>query len=71
MNVDVHTGIVHDAIACAAFLKFHPQLPKQGARVVTRAPHDAARHQRHSVEVSNAGESALVTYLITAIIDDQ
>ncbi|XP_028172131.1 E3 ubiquitin-protein ligase highwire-like [Ostrinia furnacalis] len=50
-----HEGIVHDAIACAAFLKFHPQLPKQGARVVTRAPHDhAARHQRHSVEVSNA-----------------
>ncbi|KAL0852363.1 hypothetical protein ABMA28_000563 [Loxostege sticticalis] len=50
-----HEGIVHDAIACAAFLKFHPQLPKQGARVVTRAAHDhVARHQRHSVEVSNA-----------------
>ncbi|XP_063837952.1 E3 ubiquitin-protein ligase highwire-like [Ostrinia nubilalis] len=50
-----HEGTLHDAIACAAFLKFHPQLPKQGARVVTRAPHDhAARHQRHSVEVSNA-----------------
>ncbi|CAG4984339.1 unnamed protein product, partial [Parnassius apollo] len=31
-----HEGIVHDAIACAAFLKFHPQLPKQGARVLTR-----------------------------------
>ncbi|KAH9644212.1 hypothetical protein HF086_008701 [Spodoptera exigua] len=52
-----HEGIVHDAIACAAFLKFHPQLPKQGARVVTRPAHDVtpARHQRHSVEVSNAG----------------
>ncbi|XP_063374022.1 E3 ubiquitin-protein ligase MYCBP2 [Cydia amplana] len=54
-----HEGIVHDAIACAAFLKFHPQLPKQGARVVTRAPHDlsVSRPQRHSVEVStNAGQ---------------
>ncbi|CAH0402064.1 unnamed protein product [Chilo suppressalis] len=50
-----HEGIVHDAIACAAFLKFHPQLPKQGARVVTRAPSDhSVRLQRHSVEVSNA-----------------
>ncbi|XP_060809498.1 E3 ubiquitin-protein ligase MYCBP2 [Amyelois transitella] len=53
-----HEGIVHDAIACAAFLKFHPQLPKQGARVVTRASHDLStpRQQRHSVEVSNAGQ---------------
>ncbi|XP_052752649.1 E3 ubiquitin-protein ligase MYCBP2 isoform X3 [Galleria mellonella] len=53
-----HEGIVHDAIACAAFLKFHPQLPKQGARVVTRGLHDVTspRLQRHSVEVSNAGQ---------------
>ncbi|XP_064076475.1 E3 ubiquitin-protein ligase MYCBP2 [Vanessa tameamea] len=53
-----HEGIVHDAIACAAFLKFHPQLPKAGARVVTRPPHDTPppRPQRHSVEVSNAGQ---------------
>ncbi|XP_028043251.1 E3 ubiquitin-protein ligase MYCBP2 isoform X2 [Bombyx mandarina] len=53
-----HEGIVHDAIACAAFLKFHPQLPKQGTRVVTRSSHDfsLARNQRHSVEVSNAGQ---------------
>ncbi|XP_041987793.1 E3 ubiquitin-protein ligase highwire [Aricia agestis] len=53
-----HEGIVHDAIACAAFLKFHPQLPKWGARVVTRASHDMPppRPQRHSVEVSNAGQ---------------
>lgn len=52
------TGIVHDAIACAAFLKFHPLLPKQGARVVTRkTSYDVAqqRPQRHSVEVSSAG----------------
>ncbi|KAJ2954521.1 hypothetical protein O0L34_g2805 [Tuta absoluta] len=52
-----HEGIVHDAIACAAFLKFHPQLPKQGARVITRTAHDVVPHtQRHSVEVSNAGQ---------------
>ncbi|XP_038216347.1 E3 ubiquitin-protein ligase highwire [Zerene cesonia] len=54
-----HEGIVHDAIACAAFLKFHPQLPKAGALVVTRgAPHDPPipKPQRHSVEVSNAGQ---------------
>ena len=25
-----HEGIVHDAMACASFLKFHPSLPKQG-----------------------------------------
>lgn len=31
-----HEGIVHDAMACASFLKFHPTLPKQGAMVVTR-----------------------------------
>ncbi|EFA00365.2 E3 ubiquitin-protein ligase MYCBP2-like Protein [Tribolium castaneum] len=62
-----HEGIVHDAMACASFLKFHPTLPKQGALVVTRqpeAPVDKRRQelskeekarQRHSVEVSNAG----------------
>ncbi|KAG5884570.1 hypothetical protein JTB14_006595 [Gonioctena quinquepunctata] len=62
-----HEGLVHDAMACASFLKFHPTLPKQGAAVVTRnqdLPVDK-RHkeltkeerarQRHSVEVSNAG----------------
>lgn len=31
-----HEGLVHDAMACASFLKFHPTLPKQGALVVTR-----------------------------------
>lgn len=51
-------GIVHDAIASATYLKFHPKLPKQGTRVVTRPAHDAshARLQRHSVEVSNASK---------------
>ncbi|XP_050683096.1 E3 ubiquitin-protein ligase MYCBP2 [Leptidea sinapis] len=53
-----HEGIVPDAIACAAFLKFHPQLPKAGAQVVTRGSHDtsAPKPQRHSVEVTNAGQ---------------
>ncbi|XP_052746829.1 E3 ubiquitin-protein ligase highwire isoform X2 [Bicyclus anynana] len=53
-----HEGIVHDAIACSAFLKFHPALPKAGAQVVTRPPHEAPppRPQRHSVEVSNTGQ---------------
>lgn len=60
-----HEGIVHDAMACASFLKFHPSLPKQGAIVVTRHPsdksdkHDALTkeqkaRQRHSVEVSTS-----------------
>ncbi|CAH0546546.1 unnamed protein product [Brassicogethes aeneus] len=61
-----HEGIVHDAMACASFLKFHPTLPKQGALVVTRHqefPVDKRKQaltkeekarQRHSVEVSNA-----------------
>lgn len=26
-----HEGIVHDAMACSSFLKFHPTLPKNGA----------------------------------------
>lgn len=54
-------------MACASFLKFHPTLPKQGALVVTRHPEYAIdkrrqelskeekQRQRHSVEVSNAG----------------
>nr|CAD7199865.1 unnamed protein product [Timema douglasi] len=63
-----HEGVVHDAMACASFLKFHPGLPKQGALVVTRqhsmTPEDKRRseltkeqraRQRHSVEVSTAG----------------
>ncbi|KAI5730737.1 hypothetical protein M8J76_016854 [Diaphorina citri] len=47
-----HEGIVHDAMACASFLKFHPTLPKQGALVVTRHIQRRAS-QRHSVEVSS------------------
>lgn len=59
-----HEGIVHDAMACASFLKFHPSLPKQGALVVTRQTvlqsndkqqQEQKVRQRHSVEVTNAG----------------
>ncbi|KAK0177727.1 hypothetical protein PV328_001747 [Microctonus aethiopoides] len=63
-----HEGIVHDAMACASFLKFHPSLPKNGALVVTRQTFvhsndknkdeltkEQRARQRHSVEVSNAG----------------
>lgn len=59
-----HEGIVHDAMACASFLKFHPSLPKQGALVVTRQTvvqsgdkqkQEEKARQRHSVEVTNAG----------------
>lgn len=59
-----HEGIVHDAMACASFLKFHPNLPKEGATVITRRDHNDGKQQlskeqkaqqRHSVEVANAG----------------
>lgn len=66
-----HEGIVHDAMACASFLKFHPTLPKKGALVVTRhgghhsesvvdkrrneLTKEERARQRHSVEVSTAG----------------
>lgn len=62
-----HEGVVHDAMACASFLKFHPNLPKEGAPVVTRRNEqtegdnsyqlskEQKAQQRHSVEVANAG----------------
>ena len=63
-----HEGVVHDAMACASFLKFHPTLPKEGALVVTRQAivrnndqhkdeltKEQRARQRHSVEVTNAG----------------
>jgi len=31
-----HQGLVHDAMACASFLKFHPNLPKQVESIVLR-----------------------------------
>ena len=29
-----HQGLVHDAMACASFLKFHPNLPKQVETII-------------------------------------
>lgn len=57
-----HEGLVHDAMACASFLKFHPSLQKQG--VANNEPHEKVKpqaskeykaKQRHSVEVANTG----------------
>ena len=31
-----HQSLVHDAMACASFLKFHPNLPKQVEAVILR-----------------------------------
>ena len=31
-----HQGLVHDAVACASFLKLHPNLPKQVDPIVLR-----------------------------------
>lgn len=56
-----HEGIVHDAMACASFLKFHPDLPKQLPKVpkhdlTVERPETLSKEQkarlRHSVEVS-------------------
>lgn len=57
-----HEGIVHDAMACASYIKFHPDLTKQGtfhwkspstsgAKTEKLTKEQKAR-QRHSVEVS-------------------
>jgi E3 ubiquitin-protein ligase MYCBP2 len=57
-----HEGLVHDAIACASFLKFHPSIPKnnvygmdqtmveQKQEVLTK---EEKIQQRHSVEITN------------------
>ena len=56
-----HEGIVHDAMACASYIKFHPDLTKQGT-FHWKSPSNTAKsekltkeqkaRQRHSVEVS-------------------
>lgn len=60
-----HEGIVHDAMACSSFLKFHPTLPKEFAlmnanpleRTVETEflSREQRAQQRYSVEVANAG----------------
>ncbi|RXG67212.1 Transmembrane protein [Armadillidium vulgare] len=62
-----HEGIVHDAMACASYLKFHPDLTKQGTllwKLCLAKPKQQQKQeppkltkeqkarQRHSVEVS-------------------
>jgi RCR-type E3 ubiquitin transferase len=58
-----HEGLVHDAIACASFLKFHPTIPKSNVygmdqTLVEQPKHEALTkeekiQQRHSVEITN------------------
>ncbi|XP_062536745.1 E3 ubiquitin-protein ligase highwire-like [Armigeres subalbatus] len=57
-----HEGLVHDAMACASFLKFHPSISKkESENMPVGNPHEnlLTREQkvlqRHSVEISNAG----------------
>lgn len=58
-----HEGLVHDAMACATYLKFHPLLPKRNALTfATDEMHqdvhlsrEQRARQRYSVEVANAG----------------
>ena len=48
-----HEGIVHDTMAVASYLKFHPTMSKDGSRL-TPSKEDASKsimRQRHSVEV--------------------
>lgn len=58
-----HEGLVHDAMACSSYLKFHPSLPKRNALTfandeiredILLSKEQRAR-QRYSVEVANAG----------------
>lgn len=52
-----HQGLVHDAMACASFLKFHPNLPKVMETTVLRGDmrncktKEEKARQRHSVEI--------------------
>ena len=56
-----HEGIVHDTMAVASYLKFHPGLNKQGQNGssnggLSEEPQQSKEtkaRQRHSVEVSN------------------
>lgn len=59
-----HEGLVHDAMACSSFLKFHPSLPKHNALLVAMSAaepkevllsREQRAQQRYSVEVANAG----------------
>ena len=47
-----HEGIVHDTMAVASYLKFHPGLSKQGQNSEEpQQSKETKARQRHSVEV--------------------
>lgn len=54
-----HEGLIHDAMACASFLKFHPNISKDFSvleniaetEVLTR---EQKAQQRHSLEIASA-----------------
>ncbi|XP_062580615.1 E3 ubiquitin-protein ligase MYCBP2-like [Saccostrea cucullata] len=46
-----HEGIVHDAMACASFLKFHPDLQKEMSKFANRAKPEKMR-VRHATDSS-------------------
>ncbi|XP_059170813.1 E3 ubiquitin-protein ligase MYCBP2-like isoform X4 [Physella acuta] len=50
-----HEGIVHDAMACASFLKFHPDLTKEMSKFIKEKKHQSSvepKRQRHATESS-------------------
>ena len=55
-----HQGLVHDAMACSSFLKFHPDLPKRIDPIIlrndtqVRKTREEKARQRHSVEIFGA-----------------
>ena len=46
-----HEGIVHDAMACASFLKFHPDLQKEMSKFANRVKPEKTR-VRHATDSS-------------------
>lgn len=60
-----HEGLVHDAIACASFLKFHPSMPKNNVyeldETMVLQQHEVLTkeekiQQRHSVEIASTSK---------------
>ncbi len=71
-----HEGIVHDAMAVASYLKFHPSLSKDGQNSAKQQQHGAKKdpknkkNQRHSVEViSTAYLQSKLDYQIKSAIN--
>uniref|UniRef100_A0ABM0LXG7 Probable E3 ubiquitin-protein ligase MYCBP2 n=1 Tax=Saccoglossus kowalevskii TaxID=10224 RepID=A0ABM0LXG7_SACKO len=61
-----HEGIVHDAMACASFLKFHPGLSKQATSLPQPTPEPVPTHEklknRYSADFSQSmPESAIAS----------